>query len=263
MDARSVISVTLRCRDVGRMATFYQRIVGLDVLSAGEERVTLGSYGRALIHLVSATDRSADPPGPGLYHLALLVPARWHLGVWLRRYRARGGPGWQGASDHGVSEALYLNDPEDNGIEVYCDRPRSLWQVRSEGHVIMKVDPLDLNDLLGAAAASPAGDLAAPLPFTLGHVHLQVQDLAAAEAFYTQQLDLQVTARFRDSAVFLAWDGYHHHLGLNTWRRMSRATRRPEEPGLEALSIENLTAPTDQATLCDPSGVRIVSTQGV
>ncbi|HSJ17964.1 MAG TPA: VOC family protein, partial [Solirubrobacterales bacterium] len=155
------------------------------------------------------------PSTTGLFHLAILVPSRAELARSLRRVADAG---WRlaGASDHLVSEALYLADPEGNGIEIYRDRPREQWRY-ADGAIEMATLPLDLRSLI--AEAPEAEDVpAASSPETrMGHVHLQVSDLAAAEAFYSGVLGFEVTVRGYPGALFLSAGGYHHHVGLNTW----------------------------------------------
>ena len=207
-------AIRLRVGDVERMTRFYDEAIGLRVL---EDRpvVRLGVDGTTLVELEAAPDA---PPRPshttGLFHLALLVPARADLAHVLRRVVAAG---WRltGASDHLVSEALYLRDPEGNGIELYRDRPREEWPTAG-GVLQMDTLPLDLGDLL-SEADDATGDSGMPPGTTLGHVHLQVGDLAAAERFWSDALGFDVTVRGYPGALFVAAGGYHHHVGLNTW----------------------------------------------
>jgi catechol 2,3-dioxygenase len=156
-------------------------------------------------------------PSLGLYHFALLLPDRASLAAVLRRLLERR-YGFDGASDHGVSEALYLHDPEGNGIELYRDRPRETWPL-AQGQVAMTTAPLDIDRLLEVAPA------ASPLhPETrLGHIHLHIGDLRDGERFYARTLGLAVTQRTYPGALFLAAGGYHHHVGLNTWAQGRKA----------------------------------------
>jgi catechol 2,3-dioxygenase len=208
-------AIRLRAADAGRLRDFYETTIGLERLDGEEGVVTVGAAGTPLVELVSAP---AAPPRPqrstGLFHLALLVPTRADLARTLRRVAESGWP-LTGASDHLVSEALYLRDPEGNGVELYRDRPRDEWP-QLEGSVQMATLPLDLDGLL----AEPGGETAAPsMPAgtLLGHVHLQVADLGAAEAFWVDALGLDVTVRGYPGALFASAGGYHHHVGLNTW----------------------------------------------
>jgi len=210
--------VRLRVADVDALAAFYERVVGLGAVERDGELVRLGPEGGPpLVELVSAP---GAPPAPsfstGLFHLAILVPDRPGLARSLRRIADAG---WRltGASDHLVSEALYLQDPEGNGIEIYRDRPREQWG-RDRGELRMATLPLDLESVL---AELPAGDEEAngmPAGTRIGHVHLQVNAIPAAEAFYNGEVGLDVMVRSYPGALFLAAGGYHHHVGLNTWQ---------------------------------------------
>lgn len=208
-------AIRLRAGDVDRLRDFYERTIGLRALGTGDAVTSLGADGTPLVELVSDPDA---PPRPhrstGLFHLALLVPTRADLARTLRRVAASGWP-LSGASDHLVSEALYLSDPEGNGIELYRDRPREQWPLAGDS-VEMATLPLDLEDLLSEPGGEAAGD-SMPDGTTLGHVHLQVSDLDDAEAFWVDALGLDVTARGYPGALFTSAGGYHHHVGLNTW----------------------------------------------
>jgi len=210
--------IRLTVGDAVGVAAFYERALGLRRLAEGEEgSVGLGAAGGpALVELIQdAAAPARARHSSGLFHLALLVPDRAALAQALRRVA---GTGWRldGASDHLVSEALYLSDPEGNGIELYRDRPRTEWRRAENGELAMATLPLDLQDLMSAAPEDAADD-GMPAGTTLGHVHLQVSDLAAAEAFYAGALGFDVMVRSYPGALFVAAGGYHHHLGLNTW----------------------------------------------
>lgn len=213
----------LTVADLAGVAAFYERAIGLKRIAGATNDgvVQLGADGdRALVELVE--DAAAPPRARrscGLFHLALLVPDRRSLAEALRRVALAG---WRldGASDHLVSEALYLSDPEGNGIELYRDRARTEWRREPNGELAMATLPLDLDDLLGELTGDgeTAGkDAGMPAGTTLGHVHLQVSDLAVAEAFHAGALGFDVTVRSYPGALFVAAGGYHHHLGLNTW----------------------------------------------
>jgi catechol 2,3-dioxygenase len=208
-------SIRLRVADVGLLRDFYQRVIGLRPLVADGSVTSFGVDDRSLVELVAAPDAPPRPPATtGLFHLALLVPSRADLAQALRRVWDAG---WHlsGASDHLVSEALYLSDPEGNGIELYRDRPRDEWP-HVDDELEMATLPLDLANLLGESADGQ--DLSAmPEGTVLGHVHLQVADLASAQAFWVDALGLDVTVRRYPGALFTSAGGYHHHVGLNTW----------------------------------------------
>jgi catechol 2,3-dioxygenase len=211
--------LALRVRDLESVHGFYTDSLGFQVLSRGSARIELGlekrGVGLELLHDPQAPTRSG--PSIGLYHFALLVPDRPALGAIVKRLTEKQWP-FDGASDHGVSEAFYLRDPEGNGIELYRDRPPDTWHYR-DGYVDMFTQPLDVTGLLEETATS------APLhPATrLGHVHLHVDDLEAGERFYSTVLGLNVTQRSYPGALFLAAGRYHHHVGLNTWARGRRS----------------------------------------
>ena len=193
-------------------------MVGLGAVEREGDVARLGAEGgEPVIELVGAPDRRAPPSfSTGLFHLAILVPDRAELARSLQRVA---GAGWRltGASDHLVSEALYLQDPEGNGIEIYRDRPREEWRRERRG-ARMATLPLDLESVLGELEQGEREANGMPAGTTMGHVHLQVADIPAAEGFYNGALGLDVMVRSYPGALFLAAGGYHHHLGLNTWQ---------------------------------------------
>ena len=209
-------AISLNVADLDRQRAFYEETIGLRELDSSDGAVRLGAAGTPVVELVEA--RSAPPRPPrtsGLFHLAVLVPGRRDLAGSLRRV-VRSGWSLTGASDHLVSEALYLNDPEGNGIEIYRDRPRDQWRYCG-GELEMSTLPLDVEGLAGELDEDHAGENGVPPETRLGHVHLNVGDLDDAEAFYHGLLGLDVTVRGYPGALFLSSGGYHHHLGLNTW----------------------------------------------
>lgn len=264
--------IRLAVADLARATAFHERAIGLRPLGAPSDdgTVALGTPGgRPLVELVP--DASAPPRArrsSGLFHLALLVPDRRALAQALLRVVAGGGA-LTGASDHLVSEALYLNDPEGNGIELYRDRPRAEWRRDAHGELAMATLPLDLDDLLAELPAeqrTPAAAAGTQMPpgTTLGHVHLQVADLAPAEAFYAGALGFEVTVRSYPGALFLAADGYHHHLGLNTWASAGGPPADPAARGLRELTIRLASAATrdDVAQRADVAGYAVRDEDG-
>jgi catechol 2,3-dioxygenase len=242
--------VRLRVADLERVRGYYERTIGLQVLS---ER-SLGVDGTPLIELVDDPSAQPAPPGrTGLFHLALLVPDRPSLARAVQRVVASG-ERFTGASDHFVSEALYLRDPEGNGIEIYRDRPRSEWEYEPSGELRMGTVALDVDSVM---AELPDGDdPGMPDGTIIGHVHLHVADLAAAEAFYAGRLGLDVTVRSYPGALFLSRDGYHHHIGLNTWQGPGAP---PPPPGSRGLVDFELVLPdVSEGLVEDPSGNRVV-----
>ncbi|HEX4805388.1 MAG TPA: VOC family protein [Conexibacter sp.] len=243
--------IRLTVADLPRAAEFYERAIGLRPLGepAHEDGAArLGVLGGPpLVELVP--DAGAPPRArrsSGLFHLALLVPDRPALAQALLRALAAGGR-LDGASDHLVSEALYLSDPEGNGIELYRDRPREEWRRQASGELAMATLPLDLDDLLAAlpgehGTPATAAGTAMPAGTTLGHVHLQVSDLGEAEAFYAGALGFDVMVRGYPGALFVAADGYHHHLGLNTWSSGGGPPADPAARGLRDFAIRYASA---------------------
>lgn len=217
--------------DLAGARAFYERAIGLRTLSDGGGRARLGAAdGAPLVELAGDPDAPPRPPGTtGLYHLAILVPSRAELARALQRVIEAG---WRftGASDHLVSEALYLDDPEGNGIELYRDRPREEWSYDGDGELRMATAQLDLDGLMRELPAD--ADPGMPARTTMGHVHLNVAELDATEAFYSGVLGLEVTVRSYPSARFLSRGGYHHHLGANVW---AGAGAPPPPPGSRGL----------------------------
>ncbi len=208
--------VSLQVADLERSVTYYRRVLGLRVLDRATSHATLAAEGddRPLVEL---HERPGAAPVPrrgrlGLFHFAILLPDRAALGRFVAHLAKLGEPA--GASDHRVSEAIYLHDPDGLGIEVYADRPRSTW--RHVGRqLVMTTEPLDIEDLLLAGRGEPWTGM--PAGTVIGHVHLRVGDLAAAEAFYHEALGFDKVVWTYPGALFLSAGGYHHHLGLNVW----------------------------------------------
>jgi catechol 2,3-dioxygenase len=252
VDERAQIgSVELRVADLDRSRRFYAEAIGLEPV--GDDPLTLGAGGRPLLTLREARPGTPAPPSTtGLFHLAILHPSRAELAKALRRLVERGGR-LDGASDHAVSEALYLHDPDWNGIELYRDRPKQDWPVTSDGGVGMVTLPLDVQPLLAEAGALD-GDPVHP-DTVMGHVHLRVSDLERSVAFYRDRLGMKLRARYGDQAAFLAAGDYHHHIGLNTWHSLGGGPPPPGSAGLERFTI---VSPADQSgALRDPDGIEL------
>jgi catechol 2,3-dioxygenase len=258
--ATEIGAVTLRVTEAARIADFYRRALGfVDVpkVENGAD-VELGAPGsdRPLLRLVEDRAAPTRPPRTtGLYHFAVLVPSRLELGRSLERLVEAG---WRlvGASDHLVSEALYLEDPEGNGIEIYRDRPREEWRQSPTGELAMATLPLDLQSLYSEAVEQgPAGPELAP-GTTIGHIHLNVADIDASESFYCGELGFDVIVRGYPGALFVAAGGYHHHIGLNTWNGPGAPSPPPGSLGLEHFEIRvpDLAEPRE---LTDPSGIQV------
>ncbi|MBB3935937.1 VOC family protein [Aureimonas phyllosphaerae] len=226
-------TVSLVVRDLARMADFYREVIGLAEIGRDGATVQLGAGPRAFLALTE--DRSAPLSGrrsAGLFHTAFLLPDRASLGRWLRHAADLRAP-LQGASDHGVSEAIYLADPEGNGIEVYADRAGAEWP-REGGALQMVSDPLDMQALLAAGAGGTFAG--APMGTTVGHVHLQVGDVAESERFYATALGLDVMQHM-PSATFLSSGGYHHHVAGNIWNSRGARPRDPAATGLKGFEL--------------------------
>jgi catechol 2,3-dioxygenase len=212
--------------DLDRMVEFYEDVIGLETLSRGDGRAVLGVDDPLLV-LQRSDGPARGPDETGLFHTAFRVPSRAALGDALDRIE----DGWRldGASDHHVSEALYLSDPEENGIEVYRDRPRSAWPTTDDGRVEMGTLPLALDPVREAAD----GATRCPAGTTVGHVHLEVSSLDAARAVYVDGLGLNVRQEM-PGALFLAAGEYHHHVGCNVW---NGRTSPPEGRGLAWVEL--------------------------
>ncbi len=234
-------AVHLTISDLHRSVRFYGAHLGFVVHRQDDRTAWLGAGGPDLLILTQDEHAPRARATTGLYHLAILVPSRADL---ARSFRllVQTGSVLQGAADHGVSEALYLADLDGNGIEVYRDRPRADWP-QLAGHLQMGVEPLDLETLLSEAGETDSGAGLAP-GTVIGHVHLQVSQIAEAEAFYVGILGFELTLRYGRGASFVAAGGYHHHLGLNTWAGVGAP---PSPPGALGLRYFVVSLPSDAA----------------
>ena len=243
-DALRLGKVTLQVSDLARSLDWYQRVLGFRAVAQADGAATLGAHGDDA-PLVELREKAGVSPVPrrgrlGLYHFAILLPDRASLGRFVAHLAEIGERA--GASDHLVSEALYLQDPDNLGIEVYADRPRSTWSYDGL-QIVMATEPLDLQDLVRAAGGErwtgmPAGTV-------IGHVHLHVGELERASDFYHQALGLDRTVWSYPGALFLSAGGYHHHLGLNTWA-VGAAPAGPDDARLLEWEIL-LPSPADVA----------------
>ncbi|WP_343080889.1 VOC family protein [Ostreiculturibacter nitratireducens] len=224
--------VALTVNDIAKVSQFYETVLGLATISGDGETRTLGAGGRVLLELRSdPAARARSPREAGLFHTAFLLPGRADLGAWILHAAEKRAP-IQGASDHIVSEAIYLADPEGNGIEVYADRPREGW-TGPDGKLHMATEPLDLKALAADAEAPWAG---APEETVVGHVHLQVGSVPEAESFYAGMLGIPVTTHY-PGAAFYGSGGYHHHLATNIWNSRGAGPRNYPSTGLSDLEL--------------------------
>jgi catechol 2,3-dioxygenase len=229
--------VHLTVADLDRSVAFYRETIGLVELAREDGRAALGANGTELVVLVEQPGAKPAPRATGLFHLALRVPSRAELARWLA-HAARERIPLDGLSDHFVSEAIYLADPDGHGIEIYADRPREHWQ----GQVArMTTLPLDVAGLL-SELDDPAGDAFPGLAAgtEMGHVHLQVASIPDAIGFYRDVLGFELMATYGEQAAFLSAGGYHHHVGVNTWNSLGAA---PPPPGAAALRHATIVLP--------------------
>ena len=232
--------VHLTVSDLEQSVRYYERAIGLEVLERGAGSAAVGVGERRL--LVLTEQPGARPAGrhTGLYHFALLLSERIDLASWVA-HAIRDRVPLTGASDHFVSEALYLRDPDGHGIEIYWDRPRDVW----EGQVRERMTslPLDLDDLLGELDEQPEGSAGLPAETIMGHVHLKVAAIPETVAFYRDVLGFALMAQLGGQAAFLAAGGYHHHLGANTWES---AGAPPPPDGTATLRHATIVLPDDE-----------------
>jgi catechol 2,3-dioxygenase len=252
-----ITSIHLRVAELERSIDFYARQLGFVVVgqTAGQAQLaTLAAPSESDGLLVLEEDARA-PAAPrdsaGLFHAALLFPARAALAGWLR-FAAAHGVEFDGFSDHGVSEAIYFSDPDGNGLEFYADRAPTEWPRQPDGKIAMFTRPLAIPNLLAAAAPVSSAPLAGA---HWGHLHLRVTDLQRSETFYRTTLGLALMQDTYPGARFLAVDGYHHHLGLNTWGH-PRVPQPPGALGLVAATFAR-TGETDTRELRDPDGIAV------
>lgn len=230
-------AVALAVQNLQKIRSFYENLLGLKQLEeTGEGELILGSGRTPLVRLIERQDAQRFPNRPGLYHMAILLPSRFALARVLYQLAERG-HSLQGAADHGVSEALYLSDPEGNGIELYRDRPQDEWPRDEKGELNMTTDPLNLDQLVfelkGKLEAWDGID-----PQTrVGHVHLQVSAIPEAERFYTQVIGLDLRHRYGHQAAFLSAGGYHHHVGINTWQSRNAQPAPSNAAGLRYFEL--------------------------
>jgi catechol 2,3-dioxygenase len=241
-------AVHLTVADLDRSLAYYERAIGLRVHGRENGTAQLGAGGEDLLVLTEQPGALSAEGSSGLFHFALLLPTRTDLGRWLK-HAARDRVELTGLSDHRVSEALYLRDPDYHGIEIYADRPRETWA----GKVAqtMTTMPLDTDDLMRGIDDDPFRGL--PEGTTMGHVHFCVAEIPSTVEFW-QGLGFELMAELRAQAAFLASNGYHHHVGANTWQSAGAPYAPEDRARLIGATIHG--AP-EERTLRDPSGIPV------
>ncbi len=253
----SINTVSLLVRNRQEIERFYCDILGMNLIRSNGDVTTLGQGNKPLLHLYEDSKAQSLPEEAGLFHTAFLLPDRSCLGSWLK-HASENGIKLDGASDHLVSEALYLHDPEGNGIEVYVDRDRKEWRYVDDA-IVMDTMPLNLNSVLSAAKTSWQG---MPDDTVIGHVHLQVGDIATADSFYRDELGMERMAH-RPQASFYASGRYHHHLAANTWNSAGAGKRTHGAAGLLQVELQidkavDSSAADSAKELTDPWGNQLL-----
>ncbi|MGM0749816.1 VOC family protein [Bacillus atrophaeus] len=229
--------VKLSIRSLERSLQFYCGVIGFQVLKQTDTAAELTADGEHVLLVLEENPSAVVLPErtvTGLYHFAILLPDRKELGIAINRLIENGIAIGQG--DHGVSEAFYLSDPDQNGIEIYADRPRSTWQRDAKGNYIMGTAPVDVEGLLAEAGDERKSLL--PEGTVIGHIHLHVNDLKKAKAFYTDILGFDITGDYAGmSALFVSAGGYHHHVGLNIWAGKNAPPKPTNASGLTYYAI--------------------------
>ncbi|EJM98829.1 putative ring-cleavage extradiol dioxygenase [Phyllobacterium sp. YR531] len=253
-----VSKIGIKAKDADLLSTYYQDVVGLREISRKGQSITLGAGETPLLEIEQATVRADDPQSAGLYHTAFLLPERADLAQWAKRAIDRRIP-IVGASDHLVSEAIYLTDPEGNGIEIYADRPHEKWTWNGST-VAMATEPLDVGNLLAETDGRPWSG--APDGTMVGHLHLRVGNAKEAETWWQSELGLDTVAAYGAAAVFMSTGGYHHHVAANAWQSRGAGRRDNDRSGLAWAEFTSTNA-KEEREIVDPWGnlIRIVPTK--
>jgi catechol 2,3-dioxygenase len=227
--------VILKVQDLQRSLSFYEEVIGFKVLAQTENSAKLTADGKTALLSIEQPADVIPKQGrtAGLYHFALLLPTRADLGRVLNHLLKSGYP-LQGASDHLVSEAIYLADPDGNGIEIYSDRPASEWDWNGDT-VIMATDAMDAKSVLDEGLNGTWNGL--PEGTVMGHIHLHVSELSKTEEFYTRGLGFEVVCRYGSQALFISSGKYHHHIGLNTWNGVGAPIPPANSVGLKSYTL--------------------------
>jgi catechol 2,3-dioxygenase len=253
--------VALKVRDMEAMKAYYSSVLGLAELERSADRVILGAGKTPLLTLIHTPSAQYESQSAaGLYHVAYLMPTRKDLARWLVHVAMARVP-LTGFADHSVSEAIYLNDPEGNGIEVYSDRPTDKWKWDGD-LVTMGTNQLDVDNLVALTDTTRDDYSVAPEGLRIGHMHLRVGDIAEARGFYETAIGLQSTRGTREDAAFLSSGHYHHHVGMNVWNSKGAAKRDPAETGLDwfSMTVNDKTALADQEKRLRDGGYVVTAT---
>lgn len=229
-----VSHVELKVSDLEKSKRFYTEVLGLKIKEQTSDSVSFTTNGQDVLLTITQPKNinKKQVQRTGLYHFALLLPKRADLAQVVRHFINLGVR--FGGGDHLVSEAIYLNDPDGNGIEIYVDRDASVWQW-SDGEVAMTTDPVDFDDLLKESVEPIWNGL--PKGTVMGHIHLQVNDLEKNKQFYVDGLGFDVVSRYGREALFLSDSNYHHHIALNTWSGTQIKNAEKIETGIESYAI--------------------------
>lgn len=226
--------VALNVRDLARQTAFYTQVIGLMILSQTDREVILGTGGKALVHLIQTNREETVKSSYGLYHMSILLPSREDLADVFKHIAELSYP-FVGAVDHGYSEALYLEDPEGNGIELYRDKPVTEWDIREDGRIIGVTEELSAQEIYDMGRQVDPFVIASDT--RMGHIHLSVKDSKEASSFYQTVLDLDDKFTI-PSASWIASGDYHHHLAVNEWGGKHLANREKNLPGLAYYVVE-------------------------
>ncbi len=230
-------SISLKVKNLDRSSSFYQDHLGFFLHKRESQRAWLGAPGDTFLELLEHPGGDIPRRSTGLYHFAVLLPDRLSLARCLKHMIQTDTP-MSGFADHGVSEALYLQDPDGNGIEIYRDRPRSEWPVK-EGRLDMVTEPLRTQQLLDLLVDDPDPWQGLPEGTRLGHVHLRVNNISTAETFYRDVLGMELMQRYGSGASFFSYSSYHHHIGVNTWNSKGASPPPPDAPGLGWMTLKH------------------------
>lgn len=238
-----VREAALKVKNLDNMLAYYRQVMGFTEISRSNSTITLGAGGVPLLHLIHTPEAEYESQSSaGLFHIAYLMPTRKDLARWLVHVAMMQAP-ITGFADHNVSEAVYLNDPEGNGIEVYSDRQKETWKWDGD-LVTMGTEPLDVDNIIALTDTSKDDYSIAPKDLRIGHMHLRVGDIAKGRAFYESAVGLASTRGNREDAAFLSSGRYHHHVAINTWNSRGAELRDEKQTGLAWFSL-TVTDPAD------------------